>query len=406
MKILYKYTKNEVIKEIDRLHKKIHPESPLLVCDVEGASFHSYKSKDGGSFLFCVDYCRHLLFSIFDDKTKNQITEQNFKKEAEKWLKTIRQKSRGCTEDDYMVFLENIDKQIKSHTIYRKINGVFYNSTESETISIYTFNPTYNADDKIFQEISDEEHRAMMEHILCTGPTISISVHAFDVDSARKISEKYFLHVENILNINNKPNIKGIITILNNKDYESNNNFILSEDVAACSFSYGAKWYALDEKLKDPTIGDLLEISSKSSSDLTDIKKRVLIAVDWAGNGMRMRDTTVGFVCCVTAMESLLTKKGNGTMSPSLTAQLRDGITYLLCDGVDDRLAMHKKVGKIYDQRSKAIHGEADGTMNADFVEAYVILNNLINKFITSSEIIGMKSFEDLEQHILRRRYE
>jgi hypothetical protein len=402
--LLCKYNKNEVIKELDKLYTKVNQESPLLLYDTYEPYTHSFKTKDGAVFYFCLDYCKYLLYSIFDAAKKNLITKKNFEKEAEEWLKKLHDGSQGCTKEDYEEFMKKIHEKIISHTVYRKINGVF-DIVADETIGIYTFHSTYERNDEIFNDVTPD-FRRMTEHILCNGPTISVSVQAFDVDSAMKISEEYFLRAENILNVHNRPKGEGAVTIINHKDYESNSNLILSKDVISFSSVYGAKWYELDKKLKDPIIINLLKLSSMPNSKLTDIQKRVLVSIDWIGNGMRLRNTVMGTVSCIIAMESLLTSKGDKTISPAIAAQLRDGIAYILCDGVNDRLAMHKTIQELYAIRSDAVHGVCVQTVSNNFAEAYGISNRLIDSFVTSVEINEMKHFEELEKFILRKRYE
>lgn len=139
--------------------------------------------------------------------------------------------------------------------------------------------------------------------------------------------------------------------------------------------------------------------------DLSEMEKRILLAVTFCSRATFDRENAVGFLEAMMAIEALLQANSEGLVTPSITYQITEYCAFLLHTKLEGRKNIDKIIRNMYSIRSKISHGKQDTIEKSDYEQLWYIANNLIIFFLSNDKLKNMKKFSELQDYIKELKY-
>lgn len=136
-----------------------------------------------------------------------------------------------------------------------------------------------------------------------------------------------------------------------------------------------------------------------SSSQLTEMQKRIRHAVYLCGLSMQTVDLSVGYFLCIAALESLFCKQENPYVSPSISQQMIEAFCFLIVDE-DNRRECFDNMRDLYRNRSAVAHGGEKEISVDDIVRARVCLFMAVQKLLMDESLSKIATISDLQSLI------
>ena len=240
---------------------------------------------------------------------------------------------------------------------------------------------------------------------------IVVKTNARDADKARELAYDKMKDIEAVLrffaSIYNKELCD--IGILDFKSCKVDKSFILTDELKQRSSSISGARIELNwsdfHKRCNSYIEPLLKIISKPEKDITDIEKRIILAVNFCSRAIYDRENVVGFLEAMMAIEALLQMNSDALISPSITYQIAEYCSFLLHTTSDGRKNINKVMHKLYKIRSKISHGKTEKFSKEDFEQLWDIAITLILKFLSDEDLKKMQEDSELKEYIDNLRY-
>jgi len=139
--------------------------------------------------------------------------------------------------------------------------------------------------------------------------------------------------------------------------------------------------------------------------DLTEMEKRILLAVTFCSRATFDRENAVGFLEAMMAIEALLQANSEGIVTPSITYQITEYCAFLLNSKLEGRKRLDKIIRSMYTIRSKISHGKQDAIEKSDYEQLWYIATHLIVLFLSDEKLKNMRNFTELQDYIKELKY-
>lgn len=132
----------------------------------------------------------------------------------------------------------------------------------------------------------------------------------------------------------------------------------------------------------------------------TDMQKRVLVAVDWAGQALLENSNENALLKAAIALEALLSTKDE-----PVTKTISEFVAQILGTDIEGRLAVEKQMKRLYSVRSKVVHGNHSRVTRDDAQQFIDCAVTSIHYFLTIAEMKKLEKYEQLTERFGRLRY-
>lgn len=290
---------------------------------------------------------------------------------------------------------------IKGIIFDRKIDFGDFFFCDYTNFKIYVTNTYMLGNSKTFNHvISDERLNGNM--------FVGIKVRARENKKAQELAYEKMRKIESVMRffaiIYGESYDIGIFEF---RSYNVDNVYIFSEDNIGesnhCSGCFGdIIWESFYEKYK-VLLDELFKLIFKDK--LSEIEKRILLAVDFCSRATYDRESTVGFLEAMMAIEALLQMNSDGLVTPSITYQITEYCAFLLHTTSEERKNLDKIMRNLYKIRSKISHGKQEHIDKSEFQQLLIIAVNLIIQFLSNDRLKVMKKDAELQEYIKNLKY-
>jgi hypothetical protein len=135
---------------------------------------------------------------------------------------------------------------------------------------------------------------------------------------------------------------------------------------------------------------------SFDSTSMDELRKRVLLAVDWIGQSLAERVPSSAFIKATIALEILFTPQKGEFVTPSIVSQLSESVALLLGTDVKSRIQLEADVKRLYTIRSGVAHSGKSDVKPSDLAEIQQLARVIVMKMLTTpalqtvSTVVGM----------------
>ena len=141
---------------------------------------------------------------------------------------------------------------------------------------------------------------------------------------------------------------------------------------------------------------DFLDIDE----NLTEIERKIKIAVNWIGKSLKNNNIDEAFLYLFLGLESLFSLNEKELISSSIANQISEIVTFLNSYSPIDRINISTKIKKLYGKRSSLVHTGVCNVSKEDYYELLNFIKTAIEKLIAlkNNEINPLKTSEDLRK--------
>jgi hypothetical protein len=336
------------------------------------------------------------------------------KKSIEKEVMDLIRKKIECNEEitqkDWSNLRERLlKKESVKHEIFRELKGCVLNSVkpvEINDIIFYNLKRHYSFLKNNNEEAFSHEYPSFFD-IKTTNTIISIVITAKDYDRAYEIADEKFKRVENILRYlftqtshEKSGFIKHDIGIFQFRDFELLESISISENrIGGISKTTGTyQVLKLNKNSLDSNKNNSKAIwKILNKPNLGKIERRILNSIEWIGKAKHEHEVEKAFIQYFFAIESLINFNPQGIISPSVTNQMREYISFIL--GIDkiERLEIDRLFTKLYGIRSSIVHGSKNTISIYNIEDTKLLAERLVIEFLTNATLkkIDEKDFND-----------
>ncbi|PID03937.1 hypothetical protein CSV67_00185 [Sporosarcina sp. P2] len=138
----------------------------------------------------------------------------------------------------------------------------------------------------------------------------------------------------------------------------------------------------------------------------TNLEKRIITAIEWAGKAMRDEEPARAFTQYIFGLEALLQFQQKGVLvSPSITYQISEFAAFIITDELESRLVIEKTVKKLYSKRSAIAHGGSSDVDVKDVNEAMYLLKQIVMILLKDQDFKGFNSIEQIGEWVKIKKY-
>ena len=134
-------------------------------------------------------------------------------------------------------------------------------------------------------------------------------------------------------------------------------------------------------------------------------ENRLSLAIEWIGQSMGERSTASGFLKAAISLEILFTYQPKGVVTPSIMNMISESVALILADGVSERVALEKKLKKLYGIRSAIAHAGKQDIDRAEYVAILDIARRVVTRLLTSQRLRSVKTIERFHELTKRNKY-
>lgn len=109
--------------------------------------------------------------------------------------------------------------------------------------------------------------------------------------------------------------------------------------------------YLVDPRIGFDAIWGMFDIASPS-----EMKQRVLLAIDWIGESYDEQVASSAFIKAAIALEILFNEQKSEFLTKGIAAQISESVALLLGRDVDSKMSLEKEVKSLYGVRSGIAH--------------------------------------------------
>lgn len=245
------------------------------------------------------------------------------------------------------------------------------------------------------------------------GPFIGVTVKANSEPLAEELSMDYANNLISVLHV-----------CYSNIDYQYNIGAVYrNASVSSCPIvtvnlkskgTYSHEEFSFNMPIKLPLKKefDLLfnivitVINKKINNDKsTDIENKIYVAIINMAKALTETDSSQSLIDFMTAIESLVENKN---FEQNIADQICERCVELLCSNSSDRLKNYKTLQKLYDKRSKIIHGETSPkvTMSDLYFLRETCLQLCIHFAMNLDKYKNIRKIKDWKEFYLKLRFE
>jgi|GEM_PF-6445790 len=244
----------------------------------------------------------------------------------------------------------------------------------------------------------------MMSHYMASQNKnrqfISCKVEARDVEKAKELAYIKFRKLDNILKVflQYKTPFHDL-GVFGYKQREHLPVCIYEKDnfKKGCSYSDGAGMYVCfaDFIKEHPALEE--SISMMFCDTLPEMKKRIMLSLDFLGRACSEKDMSIAFLLNMMAIEALIQYQENNYLSPSITNQIIEVYTFLLAHDYDKRIAINTHFHELYRRRSAVAHGQNNIIDEVIFQTSKDYAFDLILNFLYDEKLKKINTIKELK---------
>lgn len=308
--------------------------------------------------------------------------------------------------NEFIKSLENYP--ILDYSVMRKINGIYLSKPEKivDLGPFKIFRPQNHVEklSNILERSVHDKIEDLPEYL------IQADVRARTSNAAQKIADEMFENFEHCIRfIMGSQNDKIEIGIHNYTGTRFSENYVFHNENYIGGVS-GIKDFreAIDFSnpyFSEPHTFQKLIWENYNSDNLSELKKRIMLAIDWAGQAYLEKTPSSAFLKSAIALEILFTPDKNTPMSPSIQASISETVAMLCGKNIDERISIEKLVKKLYGIRSSVAHAGRNDIANQDLADIFALTRESIMKIICTPQFYNLYSLEKLREHFKSLRY-
>jgi len=339
-----------------------------------------------------------IMTDIYDSLTffNSKVSFRYFKNDIIEIIKDKSHSSSKVENDDVLKLVKKYKElPVKDFTVYREIYGLELDQDFTK-LGLFTIHNSSTV-----TTLLEQKKISLAPETSCV---IEVTVEASEPDKAREDANILFEQFDFVIRylIGDAKDLDiGITDFSVNRTFRS---FIFCEGLPTKIADEGKgaiqdMTFSAIEKVTDPLIMKLFELVG--SSKLTDIEKRIILAVKWIAEAYKEHSKESAFLKSVVALEILCASDLSGSISSSIAE-----ITALLVgDDYDSRLKIKKDIKELYAKRSGIVHNGNKKINTKDLNEIWSYLDSLIKKFLIFEEKKTFGTIENIVKEIEKLKY-
>lgn len=131
------------------------------------------------------------------------------------------------------------------------------------------------------------------------------------------------------------------------------------------------------------------------------MEQRLLHAIDFCGLATRTLGQPSSFVQAITTLECLLSMD-----TDYVTQHVSENYALIFEKDCQKRIEARNKIKKLYNIRSRLVHGDTSDISKYDCEEVIQIAQNVIISFLTDPKLVALKSENDFKKYIDMLKFE
>ena len=318
-------------------------------------------------------------------------------------------KKEHISREDANAFTKALDdSSVLNYSVMRKINGIHLSKPE-DIVDLGPFKifRAQNHKEKlsdIFKKSIHEKIEDLPEYI------IEASVPARSSNGAQKIADEMFENFEHCIRfIMGNQSKKIEIAIHNYGGAQFQENYVFHKTLYVGG-TRGIKELRESVDFSDKYFSEQHAFQkiiweNYNTENLSDLKKRIILSIDWAGQAYLEKSPSSAFLKSAIALEILFTPDKNAPMSASIQASISETVAMLCGENVDERISIEKLVKKLYGIRSSIAHAGKNEIEGQDLADIFAVTRQSIMNIICTPQLYKLDSLEKLREHFKALRY-
>ncbi len=355
-------------------------------------------------------YYKHseIIDNLYNKKTEyaDTIGKNKFRNQILEYIKEKASERTKFTEEDISLIKDNLLSAKKNkYRVFRDILGVKLNDNE---INFGPFMVFYWPNYKIQIEEKYPQNNETMWVRSTHSYMIQLFVESRDQEKAIEKAEALFRKFENVLHIMiGNPDNKFYISITDVRITMYDLIYCFNEDTQEISSSQNLKNLRDDITIEDSYFfneSNICLINFVYRNKKNRYQKEIEKAIQWLGQALRERNIEDGFLKALISLEIILQKNKKEMISPSITYQLAETISFILGNTMDERLNIAKEIKGLYSKRSAIVHSGTNSISEKDYVMACMYSRAIIYELICNPKYASRK-YEEIEEIIKKEKY-
>lgn len=145
--------------------------------------------------------------------------------------------------------------------------------------------------------------------------------------------------------------------------------------------------------------------NSLAATNTSELKKKVLLAVDWIGQSYSETSPSSAFLKSAIALEILFTYNEKNIINASILNQIAESTALLLGKNVEERLTIESRMKQLYGMRSSIAHAGKSNVNRKDLIAIFSYSRSVVMKFLVNDSLAECRSSQDLYLYLKKCKY-
>lgn len=201
---------------------------------------------------------------------------------------------------------------------------------------------------------------------------------------------------------------KSVGGVLNPQEWRYRRATIFSKDGSAFTShnNSGSSEVTIDDPYFSSTDKGFDRVwRAMASTNITELQKRLLLAIEWIGQSYNEVSPSSAFLKSVIALEILFTHNEKTIINASILSQISESIALLLGRDQNERIKIESEVKSLYSMRSAIAHAGKMQVAQEDLFRIFHLSRTVVIKLMTSSLLRDLKSISDLHEYLKSCKY-
>jgi hypothetical protein len=264
---------------------------------------------------------------------------------------------------------EIVSLPVLEHEVYRPISGVTMTQAKVPVaLGPFTIYGTAAHATQIEKLVGGR-----LKDCLVGNPTayvIGVKVSAREDAKALELADSLFERFERAVRFMiGRPKSSFDVGILNYNGFTRNRAFVFTGDLGASSTQRkgASKELPIDTPyLIDARIGFDVIWTMFNAGSPSEMKQRVLLAIDWVGESYGEHVASSAFIRAAIALEILFNEQKNEFLTKGIAAQISESVALLLGHDLESKMALEQQLRKLYSIRSGIAHAGKNDISQSD----------------------------------------
>lgn len=325
------------------------------------------------------------------------------------FIEALSKKAKISRDDSNAFFAKLLSEPVEEFSVLRDVHGLIIKDLQQPCtlgpFTIYHF-PSH-------QNIINSKTNLAPEHIwLIDSPNYLIEVKTkarhFEkaTEAADILFEKFELVLRFAIGFSGQ---KFEVGVLNYQGWRHRRAYIFSKTGSASSShsNHGSfETIPIDDQYFNSVDNGFDRIwKSIASENITELQKRLLLAIEWIGQSYNEISPSSAFLKSAIALEILFTHNEKTLINASILSQISESIALLLGNSLDERLEIESKVKNLYSMRSAIAHAGKTQVAQEDLLTIFHLSRLVVMKIITNQSLKDLKSVSEVHAHLKSCKY-